>query len=158
MAPSKKKSKQSTTAKRLAEEHRAVNRAVHELEELTARTDATAAFGAWREELASSLRSFRALLSNHFQHEEEGGFLDDVVRKVPSAADSVETLRREHAEINTAVDTLLTDLARTGSGGKADVERFRHAIGDITSTLHHHEISERHLVQRTYYRDYGVGD
>ena len=53
---------------------------------------------------------------------------------------------------------LLGDLGSTRHGDEGDVRRIRSAVEGITSTLHHHEVNEQHLIQRTYYREYGGGD
>lgn len=140
---------------RLADEHRAINQVADELDALAAREDAVEVFAEWRTSLQSKLEQFADLLEPHFEHEEEGGFLRDVLREVPNSELSVQTLRQEHREIRSAMAAVLADLGGTRQGDEADVRRIRSAVEGITSALHHHEVNEQHLIQRTYYRDFG---
>jgi hemerythrin-like domain-containing protein len=143
---------------RLADEHREINQTADALDALTNREDAVEAYSEWRSELRETVERFADLLESHFEHEEEGGFLRDVLREVPNSEASVRTLKQEHGEIKSAMAALLGDLGATRHGGEDDVRRIRTAVQGITSTLHHHELSEQQLIQRTYYREYGGGD
>lgn len=141
--------------KRLADEHREINQTADALDALVAQQDAAEGYAEWRRSLQEKLELFADLLEAHFQHEEEGGFLRDVLRDVPNSEISVQTLKREHAEVRSALASVLGDLGATRHGGDNDVKRIRTAVQSILSTLHHHELSEQQLIQRTYYRDFG---
>jgi len=144
--------------KRLAHEHREINQTADELEALVSQQDAANRFSEWRSSLQTTLERFADLLDLHFEHEEEGGFLKDVLRKVPNSEISVQTLKQEHGDVKSSLATVLGDLGATRHGDQGDVTRIRKAVQAILSTLHHHELSEQQLIQRTYYREYGGGD
>ena len=78
-----------------------------------------------------------------------------MLREVPNSEVSVQTLKQEHADVRSALASVLGDLGATRHGDDSDVGRIRRAVQGILSTLRHHELSEQQLIQRTYYREYG---
>ena len=145
-----------TRFERLDAEHRQLSRAIQELRALSRGSTPANALGTWRTEMEEKLRYFKTLLHGHFEHEEEGGFLRDVLREVPNSQRQVQTLKREHTEIEEALDQVLVDLGKLEDAG--DTERINERIEAMTLQLVNHETTEQHLVQRAYYREYGAGD
>lgn len=112
----------------------------------------------WRRELLGALRILEGRLLVHFRHEERGGFLRDVLREVPNAEGQVATLRREHDQMARELDRIVGSLESWERPQAAGVRGVRTRIRVLLEGLERHERAEQHLLQRTYYREYGVGD
>lgn len=109
----------------------------------------------WRRALLDELSAFKGQLLSHFHHEEEGGFLRDVLREVPNVQRRVQTLRLEHGEMASDLDAVLDTLKELDLSDQEAIESIGLGVRTLVETLRHHEIEEQHLVQRTYYREYG---
>ncbi len=145
-----------TRLERMDAEHRQLSRAIQDLRALARGATPANGLSVWRDEMQQSLRSFKSIVHEHFEHEEEGGFLRDVLREVPNSQREVRGLRREHKDIEKTLDDVLLDLGKLES--TADTERINQRIEAVTLRLVNHETNEQHLVQRAYYREYGAGD
>ena len=40
-------------------------------------------------------------------------------------------------------------------GDEDKLDRLKNQVGELVTTINSHETTEQHLIQRTYYRDYG---
>lgn len=148
-----KTSEDPTVTKRLSAEHRHLSKATQQLRALAMGPVTAEGFAFWRQDLRARLGGFRRLLLDHFEHEEDGGFLRDVLAKVPNSQSKVEALRDEHDNIERRLDTVLDDLERLEATD--DPGPIQQQVEDLTNLLVQHETEEQHLVQRTYYREYG---
>lgn len=152
MNPADKKSDLST---RVEQEHENLRR---ELEALQASSSAPASgeeFGDWRLELIWQVRDFKNALMKHFDLEEEGGFMRDVHQMVPNSDLQVKELLAEHREMEEALDRILGTLKDMSERNEDKLGRLKDQVGGLVTTINSHEITEQHLIQRTYYRDYG---
>lgn len=146
----------SSVTKRLAAEHRHLSRATQQLRVLARGPVTDEGLAFWRQDLGSRLATLRNLLLDHFEHEEQGGFLRDVLKEVPNSQRQVAALRREHDDIELRLDRILAELDELET--TRGVESIQSQIAVLIEILVEHETGEQHLVQRTYYREYGAGD
>ena len=142
----------------LAKEHQELEQECDRLLTLSLRPDSDDAVEEWRRALLDELSAFKGQLLSHFHHEEEGGFLLDVLREVPNVERRVQTLRLEHGEMASDLDAILDKLREMDLADREAIESVGRGVRTLVETLRHHEIEEQHLVQRTYYREYGAGD
>lgn len=140
----------------LDSEHRQLSKAIQELQALVRSPVTEKTLAGWKKNTEASLEVFQGLVRGHFEHEEEGGFLRDVLREVPNSQREVRALRREHRDIERRLTKIRKKLSKLDDSGAA--ERISRRIAEMTRLLVNHETTEQHLVQRTYYREYGVGD
>lgn len=112
----------------------------------------------WCRDLLTDLKILEGRLLTHFRHEERGGFLRDVLREVPNAEGRVATLRREHDQMARELDRIVGMLESWERPQAAGVRGVRTRIRTLLEGLERHERAEQHLLQRTYYREYGAGD
>jgi hemerythrin len=97
------------------------------------------------------------LLKEHFAHEEEGGYFDDLVDIQPAISRRVDRLRQEHREMLAAVQNMIRQLRHADStplwfamiGGE-----FKDFVRRCTA--HQHE--ENGIVQEGYLTEIGEGD
>ena len=123
----------------------------------------TAARTAFREEPSSatatqvhdSLRGLRDHLAEHFAKEEQGGFLEESVARMPRLGAAVAAIMKQHPVLLAELDKVLACLS--SSGGKA--ESWRQAGRDFEAFATHmlaHERSENAVVQEGYNEDLGL--
>jgi hypothetical protein len=111
-----------------------------------ARADAAARLGALRQHLA-----------RHFVQEEQGGFMEESLTRMPRLARAVGRVMAEHPTLLAELDGLLEGLAARDSGGEA----WRQAGCDFeafASRLLAHERNENAVVQEGYNEDLGFAD
>ena len=147
--------KSSDLSVQVEKEHEHLRR---ELEELQASSSTQASgeqFAQWRLELIWQVRDFKNALLKHFDLEEEGGFMRDVRKMVPNSDPQVQELLAEHREMEQALDRILGTLKEMSVGDEDKLDRLKNQVGELVTTINSHETTEQHLIQRTYYRDYG---
>lgn len=97
-------------------------------------------------EMAMRLRPFRAHLAAHFESEEQGGYMSDVVRAAPRLQDRVNALQRQHSELLWHIDSLIERLE-----GNVPFEYWceaETAFQDLVRQLAGHENGENELMRR----------
>jgi hypothetical protein len=93
----------------------------------------------------------------HMQYEERQGYLSGVMDRVPNVAETLETLRGEHAELLEELEARLAEARAAGSDrtmAATVVPRVRKWLERIRD----HEIRENTLVQEAFNRDTGALD
>jgi hypothetical protein len=98
-----------------------------------------------------------ALLKEHFAHEEEGGYFDELVDMHPAVSARVERLRHEHRQMLAAVQNMNRQLRHADS-----TPLWFAMIGteftDFVQRCEAHQREENNMVQEGYLRDVGEGD
>ncbi len=106
--------------------------------------------------LAEDLRVFLKHLRRHFELEEEGGFMEDILWRWPQAASQVDALRAEHTRLLQEAERLIhrSDQVMNGPPARAWAE----ACHRLLSAIREHERKENRLIQELFYIDVGGGD
>ncbi len=112
----------------------------------------------WLDALRHRFSRFRVHLQNHFEAEEDGGFLEPVVECRPTLSPEVEHLRREHSEMSRWLDQILDELRSVGPDDELLLEDACHRIERLLSALKHHEDHENLLVTFVFSQDMGEKD
>jgi len=109
--------------------------------------------GGWTEtaalEAGSALEQLRKYSLEHFEHEEDDGCFEDAVAIKPTCAPRIDALRREHAEI-------LSALERFQKGADLDDNRpeywrlFAGQIEELLKQLADHERHEARLIAEAF--------
>ncbi|QXD16142.1 hypothetical protein GQ464_004105 [Rhodocaloribacter litoris] len=115
-------------------------------------------FVRWKLDLLWRLRDFQTLLLKQFDLEEEGGFIQDVVRLAPQYAARVETLQEEHHKVVADLNHVLNVLKDIRAPSPARTRRLRERFTDVITLFERHESAENRLLQDVYFQDYGSGD
>ena len=95
----------------------------------------------------------REELEKHFELEERGGYLDEVLARAPEHAKAVADLLGEHNRMRGELATLLACVLVARSRGDA-----RHELDRLLDGLAVHERREHELVQLALAVDVGSGD
>ena len=142
----------------LQKEHAYIHALTNQIEKLVAATKPQRRRIEWSSSLLETLSSLREHLEKHFEFEESGGFMDEVVKALPNVSQQVEALRRDHQIIAYEVNDLYKRAERlildTGPTSKGIGEDIRHFL----RALREHEKKENELVLRVFLNDVGMID
>lgn len=106
-------------------------------------------------EVRDSLRGLRDHLAEHFAKEEQGGFLEESVARMPRLGCAVAAIMKQHPVLLAELDKVL--VALSSSGDQAD--SWRQAGRDFEAFATHmlaHERSENAVLQEGYNEDLGL--
>jgi len=107
--------------------------------------------------IQGSLGSLREYLRIHFEQEEEGGFMEESIARMPRLATAVQLILKQHpallAEIDALIATLTPEICTPAVWAQAGsmFEQFSAQMLD-------HERSENTVVQDGYNEDLGLTD
>ena len=142
-------------AHRIAEEHETL-RSLREAVASSFASPPEGDFANWKLDLVWELRDFRNALVKHFDLEEDGGFMFDVVDTAPHEKPHVDILESEHAEFIREVDSITTDLK--GQSDSSIIPGLGERLDTLIARLNEHEELERELIGTVYFQDLGTGD
>lgn len=148
----------TSIASRVEQDHREINRQMAQLQASMKSDVRSEDFSGWKLEFIWQLRDFKNRLLKHFDLEEEGGFMRDVLDAAPQFELKVNQLRDDHDRIAVGLDRLTSQLKRMQKIDPSRIERIRAGLAGIMTDLREHENEEHILIQRAYYREFGGGD
>ena len=143
------------------EEHRQLRAMIGDLRAfLEAPRPAVGEKGAhtWSTELTSRLVKLHDALYRHFQEEEEGGMMEELMEAHPRATGAVEELVHDHEQILKDFRRCTTGAMEYADGVEPREPRLRRSITEILDCLHRHEVEETDLIQRLEYEMVGAAD
>ena len=115
-------------------------------------------FANWRLNFVWRLRDFQNALLKHFDLEEDGGFMQELVAVSPGCTARVALLKQEHEDIIPRLNELTDELKEMTSRQPITLNRIAAGLIDLFDLLERHEAAERELIQDVYFQDIGVGD
>lgn len=104
------------------------------------------------------LRYFQSRLKCHFQVEEGEGAMADLARHFPETSSQIESVLKEHEELNDKLYSLVSLLSSSGNWGAEEISAFKADLTQFLDKLEAHEIRENDLVLRASTRDIGTSD
>jgi len=110
-----------------------------------------------RAEAAGRLGTLRQHLARHFAQEEQGGFMEESLTRMPRLARAVGRVMAEHPILLAELDGLLERLGAGDRGGDAWQQAGRD-FEAFASRLLAHERNENAVVQDGYNEDLGFAD
>ena len=142
-------------AEKIAKDHESIRRYIGALN-LSEMTEVDAKeFFDWKLEFIWQLRDFKNRLLKHFDLEEEGGFMEDIVKVAPHLSRKVSGLKVEHDQILMSLDEILFKLKRMKKKNDTEWEQVRFELNDVITSLRDHKNEENILMQQAYYREFG---
>ena len=109
----------------------------------------------WRLEFMWQLRDFRNHCLKHFDFEELGGFMKDVLEDAPETKPLVTKLEEEHSIIVKQLDDILDDLKSQEKKDNDKLEILKSDVKHLIIKLKAHEKAENKLIQKVYSQEYG---
>ncbi|MFQ5637511.1 MAG: hemerythrin domain-containing protein [bacterium] len=147
--------KKSSIAVQIEKEHQCLKRDMGEIHREVMMDIRNEDFQDWRLEFMWRLRDFRNHLLKHFDLEEEGGFMNEILTEKPEAMGQVKRLEAEHDDILASLDTILRDLKIMQKKEIEKLQDIRKRVVTLISSIQAHESAENELIQSVYYREYG---
>lgn len=93
-------------------------------------------------------------LRRHFEQEEEGGYLEEALTRVPSMAPQAAQLQKQHAEFLKIAEQMIAD-AQCGDRPEGIWTRLKGDYARFAKKLLAHEASENKLLERAFNEDMG---
>jgi hemerythrin-like domain-containing protein len=153
-----KSATQVNIAYQLKKEHACIHATTKRIEKLIAAIQPQRRALEWSSSLLENLSSLREHLERHFEFEETGGFMEEVLKALPNISREVESLRRDHQvlayEINDLykrAERLILDNGPSSREIGADIKHFLHSLRE-------HERKENELVLHVFLDDVGMID
>ena len=109
----------------------------------------------WRLEFMWQLRDFRNHCLKHFDFEELGGFMKDVLNDAPETITVVNKLEDDHTKIIKELDDILDDLKSQEIKETEHLEKLKSNVKHLIIKLKAHEKAENDLIQKVYSQEYG---
>ena len=143
------------------EEHRQLNAMVADLRQfLESPRPEVGQKGAhsWSTKLTTRMVALHDALYRHFQEEEEGGMMEELMEAHPRATGAVEGLVLEHEQILKDMRRCSSAAMEYADGVEPNNPALRQRITDLLDCLHQHEVEETDLIQRLEYEMVGAAD
>ena len=112
----------------------------------------------WSTEVTSRLVKLHDALYRHFQEEEDGGMMEELMEAHPRATGAVEELVHDHERILKDLRRCTTGAMEYADGVEPSNPKLRRRIVEILDCLHKHEVEETDLIQRLEYEMVGAAD
>ena len=107
--------------------------------------------------LRKRLGELTAILKSHFEHEEEGGYFEEITSMAPRLSHAAQELENEHdvllARLEHLANRLSTTVDRAG-----ELAALRQEFGEFIQACRTHEHRETALVQEAWLTEIGTGD
>jgi hemerythrin-like domain-containing protein len=100
-------------------------------------------------------QSFQRHLERLMALKEENGYMGDAVEQMPSLAEKVQSLLREHDQFDESVHRLLLKLDQTSSTDQPRVDAVCSDFEALLVKLEDHHRREAELMQEAFQRDVG---
>lgn len=150
--------KRYDTAHKIEEGHKGLNQKMGGIKLASMKEVSSEDFANWRLEFIWQLRDFKNCLLRHFDLEEDGGFMKDVLSAAPESQPKVNVLKAEHRQFSKSLEKIMDTLKAMHKKDSEKLEQTRIELNEILATLLKHEEEEHRLLQRTYFREYDGAD
>ena len=151
-------SQESDIARQVIEEHEELSRNIGELKITILEKVSTKDFPDWRIQFIGKLQDLKQKLTSHFEFEEQGGFMAEVIDEAPQLLNQVKELEIEHKQILANLDGVVKDFKKLGVKDDLELQDIFNQVSRILNELHHHEMTENELLQSAFYREHGGPD
>jgi uncharacterized protein (UPF0335 family) len=145
-------------ASRIQDEHERLKDLIAEIRADLALQIDPETFSEWKLEFTWKIRDFRNELAKHFDLEEDGGFMEDVIERAPRFAPRVKELEDEHVDAVAQLEDITSGLKQMGVFDADAWSDVKSSIIGLFDSLEEHEAAERDLILEVYFQDIGVGD
>jgi hemerythrin len=147
--------KKSEVALQVEKDHEGLNQDMGALKMTLMKEIAAKDFPNWRLEFIWQLRDFKNRLLKHFDLEEEGGFMEEVLSVAPHTERKVKVLKEEHEQFVVELDEILTAIKGMQEKNNEELDSIRNRLTELISALRQHEAEENQLMQTAYFQEYG---
>lgn len=147
--------KKSSISSKVLDEHNVLKEQINSISNNIESEIPDDKYEEWRLEFIWQLRDFRNHCLKHFDFEELGGFMKEVLNDAPETKGLVKKLEQQHEVIIKELDGILNDLKSLEQKDKEKFDAFRSDIKHLIIKLKAHEKAENDLIQKVYSQEYG---
>ena len=106
-------------------------------------------------EATNVVQSLHDQMRRHFEQEEEGGYLEEAITRVPALAAQAGVLQQQHAELSKLAGQMLADARSTGRPVEIWL-RLKADYARLAKKLLGNEAAENKLLERAFNEDLGI--
>ncbi len=150
--------KPTEIAARIRKEHQHLEEEMKKIRNFISHDVLVSEYPKWRLDFLWILRDFHNVLHKHFDLEEEGGFMSDVLEVAPHRVPAIEQLQKEHDILNQNLLDIIKCLKECQEKEDALLADVKKRILQLLDLLEEHEVSEGELLASTYLQDEGFSD
>ncbi len=151
-------SKKLEVEKQLIKEHKELNRDIGELKLTIMESVSAEDFPDWRIQFIGKLQDLKQKLTSHFEFEEQGGFMTEVIDEAPQLLNQVNELEIEHKQILANLVGAVKVFKKLDVKDDLEFQDILNRVSRIMNELHNHEMTENELLQSAFYRELGSPD
>lgn len=129
-----------------------------ELTTFIAQNVASEHFTAWKLSALTRLRDFQNQLAKHFDLEEDGGFIDELLGLSPESSNWINDLREDHRRMLEDLASIIAMVKSYSLPGDLDLPQLRSRINTFLVGLREHESAETALLYDAHFQVNGAGD
>jgi len=138
-------------------EHRELHSAIERIHQVLDETREIDASIQRISEVTALITALRDRLARHFEQEENGGYLEEAVMRVPQIAPQALILQRQHGEFLSAANAML-DHALSPDAAPSVWANLKADYITFAKKLNAHEAAENALLSRAFNEDSGLED
>jgi len=112
-------------------------------------------FSNWKRGFIKQLRKLNTSMLNHFDLEEEGGYLAEIIAEAPHTYNDVKNLEAQHEQFTCDLSGIILALKQMENYNAEKLKECRENLAKLISALREHEKTENTLVQTAYSTDIG---
>ncbi len=112
----------------------------------------------WQQNMHQQALELYKHLKEHFDLEEDGGFMTPVLEAQPASAPTVKFLQDEHQVLLNELDKLVETMCQPACLTNPECEKLCEDFKQLMATLRKHERNEDQLMQSVYTVDIGTKD
>lgn len=144
-----------SVSKKVVDEHNCIKRDLNRILETIQSKILPDSFVEWKLEYIWRIRDFRNVLLKHFDLEESGGFITEIVKQAPEKAANAKQLNAEHGKIIRNLDQIISHIKFVENYDEVALKLIREEVEKFVESLRNHETKENELVQKAFYQEYG---
>lgn len=143
---------------RIEAEHNKLKQEIEKIQQMMSPFLPKLNYTDWHQDFLWLLRDFNNDLQKHFDLEEEGGFMQDILDTDPRFVNTIDRLEAEHETMGQELDKIIHHLKDMSDYDAKACEMLFAEIAALLEMLHAHEAAESEVIESTYLDDLGGGD
>ena len=150
--------KRKEIASKIHEEHKYLKQEMQKIRGMMNCDVSEKDFSKWRMDFIWILRDFFNDLQKHFDLEEEGGFMNEIITFAPRHVNAIERLEAEHLIITGKLNGIIGSLKKMDTLKQDQMAAVCGHVEELLTLLAEHEAAESDIIETAYLQDLGGGD
>lgn len=143
-------------SEKIKEDHLSIKSLTQQIRQHIKKDVSDITFESWLHNLNDLIQKLQHKLIEHFEMEEEGGFMADILSIAPQKRHAISQLKSEHEMMLKDVKLILRCVSEAHTIEETKMINLTHRIRELLDLLTTHEAAENILLEDTYLRDEGI--